>query len=486
MEETRYAIIIGINDYNNAPLEYCVNDANEVKTRLLEKARFKDQNIFLLTSDATHPIKDISGSFNNAFVKISENFKEELDSIFFYFAGHGYADGGSFILFQDTPLNIRDIFDRFASIKPKYQFFMFDSCYSGGKTLTRKIPQKEKERIEFSSGVTLLYACTDSQIASECMSLQHGVLTDAFLKVMDDRSFYGISDGTITPSRISEEVSKIVSEYTSWVQTPVCESRVIGSYPFGFLTTDQGDDSIAQIPDGDNIEAEERAQSPEDIISTIQETRMELFLAVKGKIDTETEKLTKYFNNSYSIEIFDEIPASSIFSNPDTIIQHLVEQSKKFFPLKKCIGIQSKEVRKSYKWFNASMILDSVYGDPKGNYETVHFPGINYFSDIVYNKTCIFNTQSILNPTFCAGLIGAQVKWGIIIIFYLFEMDWDGEKDSVIRDISSKLERYSLEHSSIIKIQTSNFFNLEEIANLIHGWEQKRKDELESFKKGVK
>jgi hypothetical protein len=29
--ETRYAVIIGINDYDNQPLNFCVNDSNSIK-----------------------------------------------------------------------------------------------------------------------------------------------------------------------------------------------------------------------------------------------------------------------------------------------------------------------------------------------------------------------------------------------------------------------------------------------------------------------
>jgi hypothetical protein len=38
--ETRYAILIGINDYDNQPLNFCVNDARSIKDTLKNKANF--------------------------------------------------------------------------------------------------------------------------------------------------------------------------------------------------------------------------------------------------------------------------------------------------------------------------------------------------------------------------------------------------------------------------------------------------------------
>ncbi|PJO42905.1 caspase family protein [Lysinibacillus xylanilyticus] len=41
----RYAILIGINDYSDKPLNYCVNDANEVAKTLIDRCLYKENNI---------------------------------------------------------------------------------------------------------------------------------------------------------------------------------------------------------------------------------------------------------------------------------------------------------------------------------------------------------------------------------------------------------------------------------------------------------
>jgi len=476
--EKRYAIIIGINDYSNVPLDYCVNDAKEVKARILNRAKFKEEDIYLLTSEINSPIKDISGKFNQAFATISKTFIEEEDSIFFYFAGHGYANNSSFIMFQDTEIDIKTIFDNFSAIKPKYQFFVFDSCNSGGKALARTMPAHTEERIEFSRGATLLYACTDSQPAKESEELKHGILTDAFLKVLDNDLLYGADDGTLTPSRISEEVLKLVSVYTSWAQTPVCESRVTGSYPFCFIDR-EGD----PIEKSSNTETEDSTQTPILSAETISDTRDLLLKTAISKIDSEISLLKSNFvEKSYTNTISNVIPSKHAFSNPDKILSSLVHLAEPYSPVQNCIGAQTKEVRKKHHaWLNASMLIGGIYGDSSDNYETVEYPGINYIEGLIYNKTCIFESLSIRIPSFCIGLIAAQAKWGMIIISYIFKVDWDGEKDSIICDISNKLYPFPLEYTAVDKIKKSIFFETQTIRELLDKWRLERNKEIDSF-----
>ena len=46
IQETRYAVIIGIDDYQNNPLSFCVNDAESIEETLLKNCLFKKENIF--------------------------------------------------------------------------------------------------------------------------------------------------------------------------------------------------------------------------------------------------------------------------------------------------------------------------------------------------------------------------------------------------------------------------------------------------------
>lgn len=54
--DEHFALIIGINKYDNLPnLEYAVNDAIEVKNVLIKNFRYKEENIrTLIDEQATH------------------------------------------------------------------------------------------------------------------------------------------------------------------------------------------------------------------------------------------------------------------------------------------------------------------------------------------------------------------------------------------------------------------------------------------------
>ena len=69
-EERRFAIIIGINDYDVKPLNFCVNDATAVADKLEEKCLFKKEDIFLITSEQGKTTKDITGHFENSLKQI--------------------------------------------------------------------------------------------------------------------------------------------------------------------------------------------------------------------------------------------------------------------------------------------------------------------------------------------------------------------------------------------------------------------------------
>lgn len=111
--DRRFAIIIGINNYNKSPLNYCVKDANDIAEILEKRCRFNKDDIFIITSSDTSPISDISGHFDQALSSINGGLKLNEDSIFFYFAGHGhYHFSQSALLFHDTYVEIAIIFER--------------------------------------------------------------------------------------------------------------------------------------------------------------------------------------------------------------------------------------------------------------------------------------------------------------------------------------------------------------------------------------
>src|SRR5262249_20178272 len=82
-----WAVVIGINDYQNWPkLRYCVNDAESVEQMLINQYGFKKSNIIkLLNKDATR--EKIVWALGDQLADPSRVKKD--DRIFVFFAGHG-------------------------------------------------------------------------------------------------------------------------------------------------------------------------------------------------------------------------------------------------------------------------------------------------------------------------------------------------------------------------------------------------------------
>ncbi len=133
-----WALCVGINSYKNvSPLEYAVNDAEEVAKILIEEFAFPKDNVtILINEDAskTQILKsylDLSG-------------KTELnDRVIFYFAGHGHTVNGNrgevgylipYDAFQNdlsTLIRWDELTKNSELISAKHLLFFLDACFSG-------------------------------------------------------------------------------------------------------------------------------------------------------------------------------------------------------------------------------------------------------------------------------------------------------------------------------------------------------------------
>ncbi|CAF3498457.1 unnamed protein product [Rotaria sp. Silwood1] len=90
------ALLIGVNKYRRDPLQYCVNDAEDLSTNL----RFIDFDITLELNCAV-----------NQFYKIIDRFVDTIqhdDLVLFYFAGHGkQSEDENYLLPLDYDYNFR-------------------------------------------------------------------------------------------------------------------------------------------------------------------------------------------------------------------------------------------------------------------------------------------------------------------------------------------------------------------------------------------
>ena len=88
-----YAIIIGIDDYQNiSNLDYAVNDAESVKEMLINQFSYEEENVKLLINEDANKV-NIEQAISDVSLEAGEN-----DRILVFYAGHGETmplpDGG--------------------------------------------------------------------------------------------------------------------------------------------------------------------------------------------------------------------------------------------------------------------------------------------------------------------------------------------------------------------------------------------------------
>ena len=131
-----WALIIGINKYQNAPpLDTAVKDAVGVRDVLVQRYGFRrDRIIELLNEQATRT------DIENALFNLGRKAGAE-DSVFIYYAGHGqYDEGGRlgwWVPVEAQPkqpgtfITNASIRDYIEGMKAKHVYLVADSCFSG-------------------------------------------------------------------------------------------------------------------------------------------------------------------------------------------------------------------------------------------------------------------------------------------------------------------------------------------------------------------
>jgi len=153
---TRKALIVGINTYPGAPLEGCVNDANDMKDYIIKNYNYKDEEIKVLLNDKAKTSDILDG------LKWLIDGAKAGDQRIFHYSGHGAEFAGS-TAGQPDDLNqvicpydfdwspqhmIMDVqFTKmFGGMANGVVFnWISDSCHSGD--LTKEIPKNPKLKI---------------------------------------------------------------------------------------------------------------------------------------------------------------------------------------------------------------------------------------------------------------------------------------------------------------------------------------------------
>lgn len=213
----RKALVVGINDYPNAPLAGCINDANAIGNIL---ATHGDGSPNFAVKLLTSPSETIDRpTLRHA---IEELFKGDSDISLLYFSGHGFlkSTGGYIVTTDfrqyDEGISMDDILNLANQSQAKDKIIILDCCHSGAcgtPTLTGG------NVAQLSEGLSVLTASRDSEAALEVNGC--GVFTSLVVNALQG----GAADlrGHITPGSIYAYVDQALG---AWDQRPIFKTNV--------------------------------------------------------------------------------------------------------------------------------------------------------------------------------------------------------------------------------------------------------------------
>jgi hypothetical protein len=238
MSETRHVILIGINDYEVAPLEYCTNDADLIKECFIKYCGVKNDNIFPIKSSYNEPIENIEASFEKALQRIEANFQQEEDSIFFYFSGHGAKSGNSTaIMYKSKLIQLQDIFQKLSSLKPRFIFVLVDCCYSGIGIEDAIAKSAEEyyfaQQIGVAKGYNIFCASAHDRPAKEDSNLKNGRFTRLFCEIVQNKVNY--KEGILSLSTIYQLLDEAFKNRPEFKQLPFSQNKGLSTYPLAYI-----------------------------------------------------------------------------------------------------------------------------------------------------------------------------------------------------------------------------------------------------------
>ncbi|MGL5126355.1 MAG: caspase family protein [Fusobacteriaceae bacterium] len=338
MAFNKYAILIGINDYEVdtentyqlKPLKACVKDIQNIKDVLIKKCGFKKKNIYSIESYEGHTEKEIRNKIEMFLDEISQTFENETDSIYFQFSGHGVlSDDLSYIMLHSSPLKILEIPDIIGRrIIPKYQFYTFDCCHCGQVTYVRGKESEAENLNEFfkkSDGIDILYACKKNQVALETEN--GGKLTNSIIKIISDLEYYD-KDSILSSGILIDFVKKEMIEEK---QEPIGFSQTTGYYPFA--AREFWEDEVKDEKKIDEVEVQETKERSFNInYSSIYKQRLETINVFFKIVESCIDEIFKEYNIKYSEDVISKLLVKDIFKSLDYIPFESGLEKRKIIP----------------------------------------------------------------------------------------------------------------------------------------------------------
>ena len=209
---SKKALCIGIN-YTGSPYELngCINDVNNIKSKLINNYGFIETDVLVITDDTTSKIKPTKTNMLNEIKNLLENAKTN-DLLFMCFSGHGSQttdlngeekDGlDEMIISADLQSINDDVLNSLirtsipASSTNVSLFVLFDSCHSGTMldlkyqyldTLNNDNFTSNDKNADTNCNVVMISGCLDKQTSADAYinNKSQGAMTWSFLESLN-------------------------------------------------------------------------------------------------------------------------------------------------------------------------------------------------------------------------------------------------------------------------------------------------------------
>ncbi|MDR3651754.1 MAG: caspase family protein [Paludibacter sp.] len=494
MNETRFAILIGMDNYNGNELPYCVKDVVDLEETLITKCRFIKDNIFKVT-DSKMPVKQ---QIDNAYSAIEKSFRPKQDLLFFYFSGHGEYDNDeqkSKILFEDdTELTIEDILIRyFLKLTPKNQYLLIDACHSGSNVFFKgsNNPEKEIRRLNYNSTeFCLMFATESKKKAIQSDDIKNSYFTFYLIEAIKKLTLYD-EDGFLTILAIDNYIKKKVIEKSEFLQIPVSEIRSSGYKVFSFDETVIQQKAKPQLLPNMDKSSTKEIEKEIDIIGTIsfeesllpshrEKVQEKYSIIIKNSFDALNEKLI-----AIDLDVIKSNPLNEMdYSDQQKVFKKIIEKSKEkgIDAVNGLFEVEQRQKRNPKFWGGLSSIIDDLYEQAKPD----HDYKINIYSDQIFTVGLSVKAKNVYQVTGGIFALFFQAKYGFAICTIQYHYDWTGVNETDLKYINLQINPYLLNQNNDEEVVHDLTKNIDNFNNSIKLWGDQRKKEIDDFMKKFK
>lgn len=231
----RKALVVGINNYPNAPLTGCINDASAFGA-IMETHGNGDPNFAVkLCTDV--PTK-------GQLLELLENlYKGDSEIALFYFSGHGFENSlGTYLVTPDAAkfdagVSLNDLLTIAKNSSALNKIIILDCCHSGGAGTSKVIGGSASL---LDKGVTILTASKSDELAMEING--HGVFTNLLIDALQG----GAADvkGDITPGSIYAYIDQALGAFE---QRPVFKTNITEFTPLRKIPPRVSNETLRKI-----------------------------------------------------------------------------------------------------------------------------------------------------------------------------------------------------------------------------------------------